>query len=94
MSEQQSIKETLSVIRKALEDDNDIKPSDEDILILNRVVKDDGTIDVIDNDNLNSEDVKNLLDKKIDEIFDKNISKWLDKKIPLYLEKYIKSKKL
>ena len=83
-------------IRKALEDDNDIdiKPSDEDILILNRVVKDDGTIDVIDNDNLNSEDVKNLLDKKIDEIFDKNISKWLDKKIPLYLEKYIKSKKL
>ena len=35
MSEQQSIKETLSVIRKALEDDNDIdiKPSDEDILI-------------------------------------------------------------
>ena len=39
MSEQQSIKETLSVIRKALEDDNDIdiKPSDEDILIISDV---------------------------------------------------------
>ena len=95
MSEQQSIKDTLDVIRKALEDENikDINEIDENILILDKMVKEDGTINLINNDILSSKEVKEILSTKIDKVLDENLSKWLDKNIPLYLEKYLKDKK-
>ena len=43
MSKDQSIKETLDVIRRALEDD-DTKEFQNDVLILNKQVIDDGTV--------------------------------------------------
>ena len=48
MSEQESIKQTLDVIRKALEDEDspNIQEINDNILILNKKVKDDGTIDL------------------------------------------------
>ena len=95
MNEQQSIKDTLKVIRKALEEDQ-IDSDDEikeNILILNQLVKDDGTIDQLNENNLNKSEIIELLDKKLDEVFEKNFTKWLDKKIPLYLDKYFKDKK-
>ena len=49
MSEQQSIKDTLDVIRKALEDDeSSLEEIKDNVLILNKLVKEDGTIDVIE----------------------------------------------
>ena len=65
MSEQQSIKDTLNVIKKALEDDESIlEENDSNILILNKLVKDDGTIHVLENKFLEKEEVKEILNQK------------------------------
>ena len=92
MSNDQSIKETLDVIRRALEDDDfplDIK---EDFLILNRKVNDDGTINIINNDSINKEDVRKILDEKINQILEKHFDQWLEKKLPYYIKNYLEKK--
>tara|TARA_B100001540_G_C15197359_1_gene369196 strand:- start:104 stop:400 length:297 start_codon:yes stop_codon:yes gene_type:complete len=98
MNEHQSIKNTLDVIRKALEDDDDNKIDNNDdndnILILNRLVKKDGTIDIVDDVNINKNEVREILESKIDQLLEKNLSKWLDKKLPFYIEKYFKNKNI
>jgi hypothetical protein len=96
MSENQSIKDTLEVIRNALEDE---KPSNidnfkENILVLNQLVKEDGTINIINNSLITKEDVMKSLNEKIDNIFEKNFNKWLDKNMTYHLEKYFKNKEL
>ena len=95
MPQQQSIKDTLEVIRKALEDDDspDLIDLNENILVLNKLIKDDGTINIIENSNLSKEDTLNILNKKLDEQFEKYFNKWLDNNLPKYLEKFIKNKK-
>ena len=95
MTEQQSIKDTLNIIRKALEDKDEISsPYDQndEVLILNQIIKEDGTINTINNDNLNKKEIKDILDNKISELFDDHFEKWLDKNIPGYLDKYFKKK--
>ena len=50
MPEQQSIKNTLNIIRKAIEEDDKSESyKDDDILILNKIVNEDGTIDILEN---------------------------------------------
>lgn len=95
MPQQQSIKDTLEVIRKALEDDEspDLTNLNNNILLLNKLIKDDGTINIIENSNLTKEDAVNILNKKLDEQFEKYFNKWLDSNLPKYLEKFIKNKK-
>ena len=95
MSENQSIKETLNVIRKALEDDDspNIEKINDNILILNKLVKDDGTIDIIENNSLSKSETIEILNKKLDEVFKKKFDNWLDKKAPSYLDKYFNNKK-
>ena len=91
MTENQSIKDTLNIIRKALEDDNSNTSSPkEDILILNKLVKEDGTIDILDENILNKDEVKDIINKKVTEIFENHFNNWLDKNIPEYLDKHIK----
>ena len=94
MSENQSIKETLDIIRKALEEDEPLKISEDDdnVLILNQLIRDDGTINILKENSLTKKDTIEILDKKLDEIFDNYLTKWLDKNIPNYLEKYFKKK--
>ncbi len=93
MPEQQSIKNTLNIIRKAIEeDDKSESQKDDDILILNKLVKDDGTIDILENQFLKKDEVKEILNQKISEIFKDHFDKWLDKNIPNYLDKYFKKK--
>tara|TARA_B110000438_G_C15778684_1_gene635283 strand:+ start:182 stop:469 length:288 start_codon:yes stop_codon:yes gene_type:complete len=95
MTEQQSIKDTLNVIRKALEDETlDSKKTYDNILILDKLVNEDGTINLIENHNINKAETIDILNKKLDEIFGLYLNKWLDKNVPLYLEKYFKNKKL
>ena len=77
MSNDQSIKETLDVIRRALEDDDSPLDLKEDLLILNRKVNDDGTINIINNDSINKEEVRKILDEKINKILEKHFDKWL-----------------
>ena len=93
MPEQQSIKNTLNIIRKAIEeDDKSESQKDEDILILNKLVNEDGTIDILENQFLKKDEVKEILNQKISEIFKDHFDEWLDKNIPSYLDKYFKKK--
>lgn len=95
MSEQESIKQTLDVIRKALEDEDspNIQEINDNILILNKKVKDDGTIDLIEDTKLSKSETTMILNKKLDQVFEKYLTKWLDKKVPSYLDKYFNNKK-
>ena len=93
MPEQQSIKNTLNIIRKAIEeDDKSESQKDDEIFILNKLVKDDGTIDILENQFLKKDEVKEILNEKISEIFKDHFDEWLDKNIPSYLDKYFKKK--
>ena len=71
MSEQESIKQTLDVIRKALEDEDspNIQEINDNILILNKKVKDDGTIDLIEDTKLSKSETTMILNKKLDQVF-------------------------
>ena len=93
MPEEQSIKNTLNIIRKAIEeDDKSESQKDDDILILNKLVKDDGTIDILENQFLKKDEVKEILNQKISEIFQDHFDNWLDRNVPRYLDKYFKKK--
>ena len=93
MPEQQSIKNTLNIIRKAIEDDDKSEfKKDDDVLILNKLVNKDGTIDILENQFLKKDEVKEILNQKISEIFKDHFDEWLDKNIPNYLDKYFKKK--
>tara|TARA_Y100000590_G_scaffold406375_1_gene495527 strand:- start:1091 stop:1381 length:291 start_codon:yes stop_codon:yes gene_type:complete len=93
MSNQEQIKDTLNIIKKALEDDeSENLDSNENILLLNNLVKEDGTIEFINNDDIKNEEIKEILDKNISKYFQENFDKWLDKNIPKYLDKYLKDK--
>ena len=93
MSEQQSIKNTLNIIKKALEDDeSSLKENENNVLILDKLVKDDGTIYVLENKFLEKEEVKEILNQKFSEIFEKRFDIWLDNNVPNYLDKYFKKK--
>ena len=91
MSNNESIKETLDVIRRALEDDNS-ENLNQSILILNRKINNDGTIKIIKKDHSDIEEINKIIDKKINFIFEEKFDKWLDKKLPEILEKYKKNK--
>ena len=91
MTENQSIKDTLNVIKKALKDDDtNSSKFEEDILVLNKLVKEDGTIDILEDKSINKDDVKEIINKKVTEIFEDHFDTWLDKNIPKYLDKHIK----
>ena len=93
MPEQQSIKNTLNIIRKAIEEDDKLEfQKDDDILILNKLVNEDGTINILENQFLKKDEVKEILNQKISEIFKDHFDEWLDKNIPSYLDKYFKNK--
>ena len=91
MSNDQTIKETLDVIRRALEEDESKDPK-ENLLILNRKVNDDGTINIINNNSVTTEDIQKILDEKINKIFEKYFDKWLERKLPHYIKKYLDKK--
>ena len=91
MTKEESIKDTLEVIRRALEDDN-IQGRSDDILILNRKVNNDGTINIIQKDQTDIDEINKIIDDKINFIFEEKFDEWLDKRLPNILEKYNKNK--
>ena len=92
MSKEQSIKETLDVIRRALEEDDTSSELKEDLLILNKKVNDDVTINILNNDSIKKDDVRKILDEKINQTLEKNFDKWLEKKLPYYIKNYLEKK--
>ena len=91
MTKDETIKDTLEVIRRALEDDN-IQGRSDDILILNRKVNNDGTINIIKTNQSDIHEINQIIDNKINYIFEEKFDKWLDKRLPDILDKYKKNK--
>ena len=90
------ISETLNVIKKALEEDSK-ESYDNDALILNKLVKEDGTIltleDTNDENNISENGlINNKIDDKLNTIFDKKFKKWLDNNMPDIINKYLNNK--
>ena len=91
MSNNESIKDTLDVIRRALEDDSDFSKQNDNILILNKKVNDDGTVKLLNqSDNFN--EVNKIIDKKLNDLLEKKMNSMLEIKLPIILDNYFKKK--
>ena len=92
MSNNESIKDTLDVIRRALEDKDDCTEKNENILILNKKVNDDGTVKLLNqSDEINA--INNVIDKKLDDLMEKKMTAMLNNQLPIILDNYFKNKK-
>ena len=91
LSNDKSINETLKVIQKALQDDI-VDNIEEDVLVLNQLVKNDGTIQTINKNDISKQEIKDILNQKLAQVFEKSFEQWLNKNIPNYLEKYFSKK--
>ena len=89
-SNDKSINETLDVIRRALQEED--TSNNKDVLLLNQLVKEDGTIEKINIGNLTKAEIKNTFDEKLSEFFEQYFEKWLNKNTSKYLEKYFSKK--
>ena len=92
MSNNESIKDTLDVIRRALEDKEDFTEKNENILILNKKVNDDGTVKLLNQfDDIN--EINRVIDKKLDDLMEKKMTTMLENQLPIILDNYFKNKK-
>ena len=92
MSNNESIKDTLDVIRRALEDKDDFSEKNENVLILNKKVNDDGTVKLLNqSDDINA--INRVIDKKLDDLMEKKMTTMLENKLPIILDNYFKNKK-
>jgi hypothetical protein len=92
MSNNESIKDTLDVIRRALEDKDDFTEKNDNILILNKKVNDDGTVKLLNqSDEINA--INNVIDKKLDDLTEKKMTAMLKNQLPIILDNYFKNKK-
>jgi len=92
MSNNESIKDTLDVIRRALEDENTFSQNNENVLILNKKVNDDGTVKLLDQpDDFN--EINKVIDKKLNDLLEKKMNSMLEKQLPIILDNYFKNKK-
>ena len=92
MSNNESIKDTLDVIRRALEDKDDFNEKNENILILNKKVNDDGTVKLLNqSDDVN--EINKIIDSKLNNLMEKKVSAMLENQLPIILDNYFKNKK-
>ena len=92
MSNNESIKDTLDVIRRALEGENEFSQKNDNVLILNKKVNDDGTVNLLSQSNELTE-VNKVIDKKLDDLLENKLNKILVKQLPIILDNYFKNKK-
>ncbi len=92
MSNNESIKDTLDVIRRALEDKDDFTEKNENILILNKKVNDDGTVKLLNqSDEISA--INKVIDKKLNVLIEKKMAEVLKNQLPITLDNYFKNKK-
>ena len=92
MANNESIKDTLEVIRRALEDENDFSEKNDNVLILNKKINDDGTVKMLGQSN-DIDEVNNIIEKKLTNLLEKKMSNMLENQLPNILDKYFKNKK-
>ena len=92
MANNESIKDTLEVIRRALEDESDFSEKNDNVLILNKKINDDGTVKMLGQSN-EIDEVNNVIEKKLNDLLEKKMSNMLENQLPHILDKYFKNKK-
>ena len=92
MTNNDSIKDTLDVIRRALEDESDFSQKNDNVLILNKKVNEDGTVKIL-NKTVDLNEINKLIDKKLSEILEKKMNNMLETQLPIILDNYFKNKK-
>ena len=92
MANNESIKDTLEVIRRALEDESDYAEKNDNVLILNKKINDDGTVKMLGQSN-DIDEVNNIIEKKLTDLLEKKMSNMLENQLPNILDKYFKNKK-
>ena len=92
MANNESIKDTLEVIRRALEDENDFSEKNDNVLILNKKINDDGTVKMLGQSN-DIDEINNIIEKKLSDLLEKKMSNMLENQLPHILDKYLKNKK-
>ena len=91
MTNNDSIKDTLDVIRRALEDENEFSQKNDNILILNKKVNDDGTVKLLNQiEDIN--EINRIIDKKLKYLLEKKISSILENQLTIILDNYFKKK--
>ena len=89
MSNNESIKDTLDVIRRALEDKDDFTEKNDNILILNKKVNDDGTVKLLNQ----THEINEIIDKKLNELIEKKMTDVLEDQLPIILDNYFNNNK-
>ena len=92
MANNESIKDTLEVIRRALEDENDFSEKNDNVLILNKKINDDGTVKFLGEPN-DINEINNVIEKKLSDLLEKKLNNMLENQLPNILDKYFKNKK-
>ncbi len=94
MSTNNSINESLEIIRKALQDEKNDSNKDltSNILILNQKVNSDGTIKLLNKHNDINTEINDIIDQKLSYLVENKIEKILDEKIPQLLKNYFDTK--
>jgi predicted metal-dependent hydrolase len=91
-SDNESIKDTLDVIRRALEDETEFSKKNDNVLMLNKKVNDDGTVNLL-NQSEDFNEVNKVIDKKLSDLLEKKMNSMLESKLPQILDNYFKNKK-
>ena len=94
MNTKNSINESLEIIRRALEDENNDSNSElsSNILVLNQKVNSDGTIKLLQKEDDINNEINDIIDQKLSYLVENKIEKILDEKIPKLLKNYFDSK--
>ena len=92
MSDNESIKDTLDVIRRALEDETEFSKKNDNVLMLNKKGNDDGTVNLL-NQSEDFNEVNKVIDKKLSDLLEKKMNSMLESKLPQILDNYFKNKK-
>ena len=93
MKSENSINESLDIIRRALEDDTEENNSNSSkVLVLNQKVNEDGTIKLIQKSKELNKEINDIIDEKLNYLVENRIEKVLDEKIPKILKTYFESK--
>ncbi len=94
MQSENSINESLEVIRKALEEDTLDKKNtnSSSTLILNQKVNNDGTIKILHKSDEINKEINDIIDQKLSFLVENRIEKILEEKIPKLLKTYFDSK--
>ena len=94
MDKNNSINESLEIIRKALDEEQSDTSDDisSNILVLNQKVNSDGTIKLLKKDEEVNNEINDIIDQKLSYLVENKIEKILDEKIPKLLKNYFDSK--